>query len=180
MADGTPVGNDFQVNTFQNLSFRDQSDVAVNDDGRVLVVWRDDEEPGDNTEVRGRLYGPTLSPLGPDFRINTHVPDEQTLPKVAGFGEAGFFVIWQSFGTPGLDPDSYNIEGRIVTGADTFAGVQFLVNQYTPNHQENPGIGGRAGHVAMAWMSRQNAEVMGQVIMGQLWNLCGIFCHGFE
>jgi hypothetical protein len=29
-------------------------------------------------------------------------------------------------------------------------------------------------------MSRQHPEVMGQVIMGQLWRICGIFCDGFE
>jgi hypothetical protein len=43
-----------------------------------------------------------------------------------------------------------------------------------------PGIGGSGGYAAMAWMSRQNEEVMGQVIMGQFWNVCGIFCNGFE
>jgi len=45
---------------------------------------------------------------------------------------------------------------------------------------EMPGIGGRGGYIATAWMSRQNEFVMGQVIMGQFWNICGIFCNGFE
>jgi hypothetical protein len=178
MSDGTPAGNDFQVNTFVG-SFRDQTDVATNEDGRVLVVWRDDED-GDGTEIRGRLYNPALTPLGPDFRINTYVTDDQTVPQVAGYGKAGFFVVWRSFGSSGPDAAPFSIEGRIVTAADAFAGPQFLVNQYTSNSQENPGIGGRGGYVAMAWMSRENEVVMGQVILGQFWNICGIFCDGFE
>lgn len=179
MSDGTPVGNDFQVNTFVGVSFRWQPNVATNDDGRVLVVWADDED-GNGTEIRGRLYSPTLNPMGPDFRINTYVTGAQTVPQVAGYGGAGFFVIWQSFGSSGPDPDPTSIEGRIVTGVDAFAGPQFLVNQYTANEQLDPGIGGAGGYVAMAWMSRQNEFVMGQVILGQFWNICGIFCNGFE
>ena len=102
MSDGTPVGNDFQVNTFAGLSFRNQTDVATNEDGRVLVVWSDNED-GDGTEIRGRLYNSALTPLGPDFRINTYVTDDQTVPQVAGYGKAGFFVVWRSFGSSGPD-----------------------------------------------------------------------------
>jgi hypothetical protein len=180
MANGMPMGNDFQINTFTNLSFRNQTDVAVSGDGRVLVVWSDDEDPGDSTEIRGRMYDATLNPLGDDFRINTFISDAQSLPQVAGYGAQGFFVVWQSFGSIGPDVEPTSIEGRIVVGADDFAGPQSLVNQYTLNSQEAPGIGVRVGFVAIAWMSRQNAEVMGQVIMGQLWESCGIFCDGFE
>jgi len=179
MSDGTPVGDDFQVNSVVFLAGRDQTDVATNDDGRVLVVWRDYED-GNGPEIRGRLYNPTLTPMGPDFRINTYVTNLQTVPQVAGYGGAGFFVIWESFGSSGPDPDPFSIEGRIVTGVDAFAGPQFLVNQYTASEQLDPGIGGAGGYVAMAWMSRRNEFVMGQVIMGQFWNICGIFCDGFE
>ena len=44
--------------------------------------------------------------------------------------------------------------------------------------QQGERIVGEAG--AMAWMSRENEVVMGQVILGQFWNICGIFCDGFE
>jgi hypothetical protein len=129
---------------------------------------------------RHQLFNPALTPLGPDFRINTYVTDDQAVPKVAGYGKAGFFVVWQSFGSSGPDAAPFSIEGRIITGVDAFAGAQFLVNQYTSNSQENPGIGGRGGYVSMAWMSRENEVVMGQVILGQFWSICGIFCNGFE
>jgi hypothetical protein len=178
-ADGTPLTGDFQVNTFEPLTTRDQTDVAVHEDGRVLVVWRA-AEPPNQEEIRGRMYDSALTALGPDFRINTYITGAQSEPQVAGYGAAGFFVVWESAGSSGPDVVPDSIEGRVVTGPDAFAGPQFLVNQFTDNSQENPGIGGRGGTVAVVWMGRENEEVLGQVIMGQFWNICGIFCDGFE
>jgi hypothetical protein len=126
------------------------------------------------------MYASDLTPLGDDFRINTVTTGEQSIPQVAGFGAAGFFVVWQSATSIGPDADPTSIEGRLVSGPNVFFGPQFLVNVYTTNSQETPGIGGREGFAAIAWMSRQHPEVMGQVIMGQLWRICGIFCDGFE
>ena len=180
MADGTPVGGDFQVNTYVSLHSRDETNVAVNEDGRVLVVWTDREERLNSSEIRGRLYSPTLSPLGPDFRINTYETDAQNQPTVAGYGKGGFFVIWRSTGSSGPDAEPTSIEGRIVSGAEAFASPQFLVNRYTLVAQSNPGIGGRGGRVAIAWFSRSNADTSQNVIMGQLWNICGIYCDSFE
>ena len=178
-ADGTPLTGDFQVNTFESLSGQDQTDVAVHQDGRVLVVWRVGEPPNQE-DIRGRLYSSTLTALGPDFRINTYVTGAQSDPQVAGYGAAGFFVVWESQGSPGPDAVPNSIEGRVVTGSNAFAGSQFLVNQFTDNSQEDPGIGGRGGHVAVVWMGRENEATLGQVIMGQYWNVCGIFCDSFE
>ncbi len=180
MADGTPVGGDFQVNTYVSLHSRVETSVAVNEDGRVLVVWTDREERVNSSEIRGRLYSATLSPLGPDFRINTYETDAQNEPVVAAYGKGGFFVVWRSTGSSGPDAEPTSIEGRIVIGADAFSSPQFLLNRYTPVAQEHPGIGGRAGRVAIAWFSRSNAETSQNVIMGQFWNICGIYCDGFE
>ncbi|MDX1380329.1 MAG: hypothetical protein R3233_04370 [Xanthomonadales bacterium] len=178
-ADGTPVTGDFQVNTFESLTGQDQTDVAVHQDGRVLMVWRSGEPP-DQENIRGRMYSSTLTALGPDFRINTFVTGAQSEPQVAGYGAAGFFVVWESPGSSGPDAEPDSIEGRIVTGANAFAGSQFLVNRYTANSQEDPGIGGQGGQVATVWMGRENEAVLGQVIMGQYWHVCGIFCDSFE
>ena len=178
-ANGTPLTGDFQVNTFESLTVWDQTDVAVHQDGRVLVVWRSGEPP-DQEVIRGRMYSSSLTALGSDFRINTYVTGAQSDPQVAGYGAAGFFVVWESLGSSGPDAVPNSIEGRIVTGANAFAGPQFLVNQFTDNSQEDPGIGGSDGQVAVVWMGRENEATLSQVIMGQYWNICGIFCDSFE
>jgi len=98
----TPVGSDFQINT---VITRGESRTVVdrNADGRVLVVWQDEEETGDEAEIRARLYSPELVPIGEDFRISTETTDGQEEPEVAEYGKGGFFVVWQSRVSAGID-----------------------------------------------------------------------------
>ena len=179
-ANGTPVGDQFQVNTYASLHSRFETSVATNDDGRVLVIWTDAEENLEGGEIRGRLYSPELAPLGSDFRINTLTTGAQGEPEVANYGPGGFFVVWTSAESVGPDNEPTSIEGRIVTGTDSFGSPQFLVNEYTLERQNHPGIGGSGGLIAISWFSASNAETSQNLIMGQFWNVCGIFCDGFE
>jgi len=178
-ADFTPAENDFQINTF--ITGRESRTVVDrNNDGRVLVVWRDDEEPGDGAEIRARLYSPELVPIGQDFRINTQTTDGQQEPEVAEYGKGGFFVVWESRVSAGNDVEPSSIEGRIVTGSNQFASPQFLVNSWTPDSQQDPGMGGKNGRIAVGWSSSSNPETTTNVIQGQFWSICGIFCDSFE
>ena len=178
-SDFTPVGDDFQINTFTNGT-EALTVVDRNEDGRVLVVWQDEEETGDEAEIRARLYSPELVPQGQDFRINTLVEDHQTEPEVADYGTGGFFVVWQSKVSAGNDIEPNSIEGRVVTGSDQFASPQFLVNVWTEDNQLFPGLGGNNGRIAVGWHSQGNPDIAHQVIQGQFWSICGIFCDGFE
>ena len=99
---------------------------------------------------------------------------------MANYGPGGFFVVWSSAESVGPDTEPDSIEGRIVTGADSFGSAQFLVNEYTIERQNHPGIGGKGGLLAIAWFSARNAETSENLIMGQFWNICGIFCDSFE
>ena len=178
-SDFTPVGDDFQINTFIN-GVEALTVVDRNEDGRVLVVWQDDEEVDDDAEIRARLYSPELVPQGQDFRINTLVEDRQSEPEVADYGTGGFFVIWQSRVSAGNDILPNSIEGRVVTGSDQFASSQFLVNTWTEDDQVFPGLGGNNGRIAVGWHSQGNPDTPHQVIQGQFWSLCGVFCDSFE
>jgi len=177
--DFAPLGNDFQINTFIT---GDETRTVVDrhDDGRVLVVWQDEEESGDEAEIRARLYSPELVPIGNDFRINMLTADSQQEPEVAAYGKEGFFVVWESRVTGGNDVEPNSIEGRIVTGNNQFAGAQFLVNSWILDSQNDPGIGGKNGRIAIGWKSQSNSETTTNVIQGQFWSICGIFCNGFE
>ena len=178
-ADGTAVGNDFQINTFIAGS-KSETDVALGPDGRVLVVWTDAENNAERWEIRGRIFSQSLAAQGDDFRINTFTADEQDDGKVAGYGPAGFFVVWTSTGSVGNDNDNKSIQGRIVTGSDQFLGPQFQVNISTISVQNTPGIGGQGDTVAVVWRSGTFEGDNGAYILGQTWNICGIFCDGFE
>jgi len=154
--------------------------VVLHEDGRVLVVWQDQEDRSNVLEIRGRLYSQNLVAQGSDFRINTLVSGPQKFPRVADYGQGGFFVVWESDASAGDDDSPPGIEGRIVTGSDQFAGPEFQLNEWTSGRQQVPGIGGRNDRVAVAWDSASNTESLSSVIYGQRWAICGIFCDGFE
>lgn len=179
-ANGMPLGDDFQINTLA-AGATSWTELATNEDGRVIVVWEDAEESGENgTEIRGRMFSPDLDALGNDFRINTLIAENQEEPAVASYGESGFFVVWHSWTSAGPDSEPRSIEGRIVSGNNEFASGQFLVNKWTETSQHIVGIGGRNGRAAIAWHSQSNPETSNNVINGQLWSICGIFCDSFE
>jgi hypothetical protein len=178
-ADFTAAGDDFQINTFTTGTER-ETDVVVHEDGRVLVVWTDQEDKSEVTEIRGRLYSQNLAAQGADFRINNLLTGAQSFPRAASYGTGGFFVVWQSDASAGDDIDFPAIEGRIVTGSDQFAGPEFQLNEWTSGKQQFPGIGGKNDRVAVGWDSATNADSSDSVIYGQRWAICGIFCDGFE
>jgi len=179
MANGTPLGDEFQVSTLA-IGRKTDTDVVLGQDGRVLVVWRDEEEGDTDREIRGRVLSQNLAGQGNDFRINTFTDGVQTNVQVGDYGPAGFFVVWESDGSVGGDVGSRSIQGRIVTGADQFNGTQFQVNVWTPKNQSAPGIGGRNGEIAVAWRSASFEDESGVVVVGQTWSVCGIYCDSFE
>jgi hypothetical protein len=179
-ATGTPVGDDFQIATSSEGN-QSETYATLHEDGRVLIIWRDEEDTENSWEIRGRLYSPNLVAQGPDFRINELIAGAQENPRAADYAENGFFVVWQSASSSGDDlmPDS--IEGRIVTGNDRFGSAQFQLNEWTADSQHAPGIGGKGGRVAVGWDSQSRPEgLVNSAILGQFWAICPIFCNGFE
>ncbi len=179
MANGTPVGNDFDINS-NIIGTETQLDATTNQDGRVLVVWRDSEDNSNSTEINGRMYSSTLTPLGNDFRINSLVTGAQSWPSVGDYAENGFFVVWESASSVGDDNEPNGIEGRIVTGNDQFGSAEMQINQWTALTQKFPSVGGRNGRIATVWTSLRNPESTATTVQGRGWSICGIFCDGFE
>lgn len=177
---GVPAGDDLKIDTISPGSIVDP-DAVRGTDGRVLVVWEDGEEAGDGNEIRGRLFSPTLNPLGADFRINVLTESTQSEVRAGSYGKYGFLVAWQSLVSAGNDEDSYSIEGRMVTGANEFGGPQFTVNKFTASAQQNPGVGGMGDSVAVAWRSALGNDLDNDdVITARAFSECGIFCNSFE
>jgi hypothetical protein len=176
---GVPTGDDLKIDTISPGSIVDP-DAVRGTDGRVLVVWEDGEGTGGGNEIRGRLFSPTLNPLGGDFRINVLTESTQTQVRAGSYGKYGFLVAWQSPVSAGDDNDM-SIEGRMVTGANAFGGPQFTINKFTASAQTSPGVGGMGDAVAVAWRSALGNDFDNDdVITAQAFYVCGIFCDSFE
>jgi hypothetical protein len=179
-ANGTPEGNDVQLNTdTQGAEF--DPDLVLGADGRVLLIWDDGEAAGDDNEIRARMFSSSLVPLGDDFRVNTLTENFQRFSRVGAYGSLGFLAVWVSDVSAGDDNDGRSIQGRMITGNNQFAGPQFQVNSYVAGGQAEPTVGGMGEAVSIAWWSPGNAaQPLDDVIVGEAWSVCGIFCDGFE
>jgi hypothetical protein len=113
---GTPLGGEFQINTQTQDA---QSDPAISRgaNGDFIVLWFDRIEPGDSTflpgGIRGQYFNEDGSRRGPEFALNTYIPNAQDSPDVAARSGGDFVAVWRSVGQ---DAD----------GSDDIIGRRFL------------------------------------------------------
>jgi Ca2+-binding RTX toxin-like protein len=94
---GTPVGNDFIVNTTATGNQGDVS-IATLADGRIAVAWASDEVAGlGGTSIRVRLFNVDGTPAGSDFLVNPNTGDDEFDPVVTALSDGRFAVSWQSY-----------------------------------------------------------------------------------
>jgi hypothetical protein len=113
-ADGTPLGAQFQVNTYTTAVQRYPA-VAADAAGNFLVVWQSLGSNGtdsDSWSIQGRRFDANGIPAGGDAQVNSYTTGSQELPVVAA-GDAGNFVIaWQSLGSSGTDSSASSVQAR--------------------------------------------------------------------
>ncbi len=179
------VGNDFRINT-TSAGSKSDTEVVRGWDGRLLILWQDEEGLGMSGEIRARLFDRNLSAAGNDFRVNTYTSSQQQYPRAFDWGPGGWFVTWQSIGSVGDDTTNGSIQQRIVSGSNQFLGAQMQLNVYTNGDQREPGTGGRYGQGAAAWRSNGNSDDSNNhAITGELWQSATngqgcLFCDDLE
>src|SRR6185436_2227731 len=90
---GTPLGPEFQVNTFTTAPQEDPS-VAADPSGNFVVVWTSPQDGGPVFGVFGQRYASTGEPLGPEFLVNTVTAGNQDRPSVAADASGNFVAVW--------------------------------------------------------------------------------------
>lgn len=147
---GTPVGPEFQVNTY-TTGPQYGADVAAGADGRFVVVWSGRGQDGDSAGVLGRLFDPSGAPLGPEFLVNTYTTSTQASPAVAMNAAGAFVVVWNSLYQDGSDRGVF--AQRFAPDA-TPVGPELAVNTYTTSFQRSPSVAlDAAGGFVVSWHS---------------------------
>ena len=98
LANGTPNGAQFQVNTASD-AFQFDPAVAMNDAGAMYIAWGWDyrEQKGQmnaGSGVYGRRYGANGAALGDPFRINSFGGGNPGSPRVALDNQGDFLAAW--------------------------------------------------------------------------------------
>lgn len=158
-ASGTPLGSDFQVNTY-TTGYQYNADVATDSQGGFVVVWESVGSAGtdnDNFSIQVRRYDTDGTPLGAEFQVNTYTFSQQRSPRVAVDAQGEFVVVWASFHTNGNDT-TYGIQVRRFDADGTPAGAEYQVNSYTTGGQRFPRVACDAqGNFVVVWESSASA-----------------------
>ncbi len=155
-ADGTALGDQFQVNTY-TTGGQYRSSVALDADGDFLIVWDGFGSGGTDTSslsVHGQRYASDGSMVGEEFQVNSYTTSLQTLPTVGVDADGDFIVAWYSYGSGGTDSSSNSIQARRYTSDGSNLSVEHQVNTYTTASQIFASVGmGADGAFVVVWES---------------------------
>ncbi|MGB5514294.1 MAG: hypothetical protein WBO69_06015 [Thermoanaerobaculia bacterium] len=175
-SDGSPIGGEFQVNTYTS-NRQEFASVAVDGAGAFVVVWASSGSSGtDNSSysVQGQRYDSDGSPSGSQFQVNTYTTGRQNFPTVATNLD-GFVVVWQNRHSV-TDSSGYDIQGQRYDSDGFAIGGEFLVNTYTTSHQQRSSVAMEAdGSLAVVWESfgSSGTDASEYSVQGQLYDSDG-------
>ncbi len=163
-SNGSPVGGEFQVNTYTTDSQWWPS-VAMDVDGDFVVVWSSSNQDGDSNGIIGQRFASNGSLVGSEFQVNSHTTGSQLRAWVAMDADGDFVVVWDS--TNHQDGDSYGVFGQLFASNGSPAGSEFQINTYTTEAQFQPSVAMDAdGDFVVVWSSSNqdgdNNGVIGQ------------------
>jgi hypothetical protein len=141
-AAGTPLGPQFQVNTWTPVYQRAPA-VAVDGAGNFVVAWESDYGAGTDPQwaIQARRWDAAGTALGPEFQVNTFTYFIQTHPAVAADASGNFLVVWNNF----VGAGEFNVQGQRYDSAGAPLGGEFQVNALGRTGLEYPAIANTAG-----------------------------------
>ena len=107
----TPLGSQFQVNTYTNNG-QNRPSVSVDAVGNFVVVWQSRANAGSDTSlysIQGRRFDASGNAIGGEFQVNTYTRNDQRYPSVSVDADGDFVVVWASLGSAGGDTSGYSI-----------------------------------------------------------------------
>ncbi len=153
---GTPLGTEFQVNTY--TTFRQSFPaVAADAGGNFVVVWHSYGFSGSDSTyscAQAQRFASPGTSLGTEFQVNTFTTHHQFYPAVAADAGGNFVVVWRSYGSSGSDSSGASIQGQRFDSAGTPLGTEFQINTYTTWRQLTPAVAADAGgNFVVVWSS---------------------------
>ena len=130
---GVKTGGEFRVNALTAGSQRDAA-IARLQNGSFVIAFSSEKVQGN---VLLQRFSATGAKLGPNIRANTHIERDQDGPSIAGIGNGGFVVIWQSHDQDGSGRGIY---GQHYAADGSKVGTEFRLNEETDLDQERPSV----------------------------------------
>ena len=168
-ATGTPVGGEFQVNSYATSS-QGYPSIAALASGGFVITWMSNGQDGNGYGIYAQQYNATGAPVGAEFQVNTFTSGGQRVPSITALADGGFVITWmadqQDSGTAGVYGQRYDAAGAAVGG-------EFQVNTYSTDTQGYPSVTALSdGGFVVVWQS-YGQDGSGYGIYGQRFDASG-------
>lgn len=149
---GMPQGSEFRVNT-HTTNRQTSPAVAMDAAGNFVVAWQSVGQDGSGESIHAQRYDAGGVAQGGEFRVNTFISNNQSIPAVAMDDAGNFVVTWES---AGQDGSGLSVHAQRYDASGVAQGVEFRVNTFTTNSQSSPSVAMDAdGDFVIAWESYQ-------------------------
>ena len=128
-AEGQPLGDEFQANTFAALR-QANGHVTMLPDGGFFLTWSSEQEGG-WYDAFARQYDASGIALGAEFRLNQHTSGHQGDPSIVLLPENRYLAAWS--GTE--DGNGRSVTARLFSLESGPLGDEFVVNQIVAGDQ---------------------------------------------
>jgi hypothetical protein len=169
-ANGSPLGVEFQVNTYTPGNHFNAA-VTAEGDGDFVAAWTASGQDGSLSGVFARRYDSTGQPQAVEFQVNVYTTESQTRPGVAVDADGNLIVAWTS---EGQDGSTSGVFARRFDSAGSALAFEFQVNVYTTSDQWFPAVGtDDSGGFVVVWESTdQDGDLEG--VFGRRFSVVGL------
>ena len=150
--DGTPIGGEFQVNSY-TTGYQYLPDVAAQTDGTFVVTWQGDDQDGDYYGIIARRFDNNGAPIAAEFVVNNYTTGYQYQPRVMA-NASGFAVAWDGQGNAPADDAGIFARLYLPNGAPIPVpplNTQFRVNTSAANSQRYVSLAAGGPNFVVAW-----------------------------
>lgn len=146
-ANGTRLGEEFQVNTYTQFEQSTPSIASLNDGGFV-ITWQSYNQDSSGYGVYAQRFSNSAIKISGEFQVNTYTLSIQAAPAITGLPNGEFVIVWEGEGPE----DNSGIYAQRFSTNGTKLDNQFLVNDYTAGLQNMADIAtvGR-GEFVITW-----------------------------
>jgi len=152
-ADGTPAGDEFQVNSL-TIPEGAKPTVARDAVGNFVIAWTGREPNGDGPDIYARAYDADGNPQGLERRINTTTAGRQSMPSAAMAPGGDLVIAWVGpASNADVNDQQFDVFARVFRPEMSSLSDEFQVNSFTNTGRWSAPSAAmdRSGNVAIAW-----------------------------
>ncbi|RUQ63973.1 calcium-binding protein [Azospirillum doebereinerae] len=180
-ASGAAVGGNVMIDGGDANGLQTVPAVAGLPNGGYVVVWGTNVAPGtEGTDIAGRVYDASGTPVGPAFQVNSFLAPGSAVandsdPNVAALEGGGFVVTWNSTNHDGSGSGVY---GQRFDAAGTPIGSEFQLSTYTTGDQTDAWVSALAGGGFVAAWTSSGQDGSGKGVYAQRFSQDGVKVGG--